>query len=261
MKAATTGALGAMVLAAIGAVTLVLWRGAAVEAAYPVERGKSLFVRKIVSRVKGALGGAEAAAENVNLKRRVSLMTLRLAEAESLEAENERLRRVLGYSKSARPGFIAAEVLSRGGGAAGSGETLRADKGSLAGVVKDAVVTVPEGLVGKVVSVTPHTCEIRLVTDRRLYVACEVETKNPVKTRGIISGGGHDILLMRHLTHAGEIPVRSRVLTSGLGGVFPKGIEIGTLLIVTNQMREVTGKVSPAVDFSALEDVFIRSEK
>jgi rod shape-determining protein MreC len=66
---------------------------------------------------------------------------------------------------------------------------------------------------------------------------------------------------MRHLTDVREVPVRSRVLTSGLGGVFPKGIKIGTLLIVTNKMREVTGEVSPSVDFSTLEDVFIRREK
>lgn len=261
MKARTTGALGAMVLAAIGAVTLVVWRGAAVEAAYPVERGRSLFLRNVASRVAGALRGAEAAAENVKLKREVALLTLARAELDSLEAENARLRRALGYKRAKSVDYVAAAVLSRGGGAAAAPESIRVDKGSLAGVAKDAVVTVPEGLVGRVVSVTPHTSEVRLVTDRRTKVACEVESADRVKMRGIITGGGHDILLMRHLTDVREVPVRSRVLTSGLGGVFPKGIEIGTLLIVTNKMREVTGEVSPSVDFSTLEDVFIRREK
>ncbi len=250
-----------MVLAAIGAVTLVVWRGAAVEAVYPVERGKSLFLRKVASRVAGAFRGAEAAAENVKLKREVALLTLERAELDSLEAENARLRRALGYKSAKDVDYVAAAVLSRGGGAAGAAESIRVDKGSLAGIVKDAVVTVPEGLVGRVVSVTPHTSEVRLVTDRRTKVACEVESADSVKMRGIITGGGHDILLMKHLTNVREVPVRSRVLTSGLGGVFPKGIEIGTLLIVTNKMREVAGEVSPSVDFSTLEDVFIRREK
>jgi rod shape-determining protein MreC len=82
-----------------------------------------------------------------------------------------------------------------------------------------------------------------------------------VKMRGIITGGARDILLMKYLTDVREVPVRSRVLTSGLGGVFPRGIDIGTLLVVTNKMSEVTGEVSPTVDFSTLEDVFIRCEK
>lgn len=261
MKAYTTGALSAMVLAAIGAVILVVCRSSAVEAAYPVERGRLVFAQKIASRISGLFRAAEASAENVKLKREVALLTLERSELEKLENENARLRRALGYKAAKENRYIAAAVLSRGGGCAGSEDVLRVDKGSLAGVAQGAIVTVPEGLVGRVVSTTLHTSEVRLLTDPRLKVACEVESMDGVKMRGIITGGARDILLMKYLTDVREVPVRSRVLTSGLGGVFPRGIDIGTLLVVTNKMSEVTGEVSPTVDFSTLEDVFIRCEK
>ena len=123
----------------------------------------------------------------------------------------------------------------------------------------------PEGLVGQVVAVTPHTSEVLLVTDPSLQVACTVEGSERI--RGILSGGTGDVLLMRHLKAGAEIAPESRVLTSGLGGVFPAGIPVGTFISEGNGRDaagrhagglEREGKVRPAVDFTLLEDVFIR---
>ena len=126
-----------------------------------------------------------------------------------------------------------------------------------------AVVSVPEGLVGRVVSVTPHTCEILLVTDPSLKVACEVALPGGDFLRGTLAGGSDERLALRHILSKAEVPPRSPVFTSGLGGVFPKGIAVGTLLEVRQDRdsprRE--GEVLPAVDFSTLKDVFIRRER
>ena len=110
---------------------------------------------------------------------------------------------------------------------------------------------------GVVSSVSLHASEVLLVTDPSLKVACLVEGAG---ARGILSGGTDEELVLRHLRGAAVLPPRSRVLTSGLGGVFPKGIEVGTLLNVTNRISGVEGEVLPAVDFTTLEDVFIRNE-
>jgi rod shape-determining protein MreC len=108
-----------------------------------------------------------------------------------------------------------------------------------------------------------HTSEITLVTDPSVKVACELETLDPVRPRGIMAGGGEEILVLRHLRNAQDVPARTRVLTSGLGGVFPKGIVIGTLLDIRKDGNGLAceGEVQPAVDFSTLEDVFIRRGK
>jgi len=104
---------------------------------------------------------------------------------------------------------------------------------------------------------------VTLITDSSIKVACHVESGEPVRATGILSGGGSDRLVLRHLRHADGLHSQTRVLTSGQGGVFPPGLRVGTLLDIRKDpgglVRE--GEVLPLVDFSTLEDVFIRREK
>ena len=251
----------AVLVAVIGAAVLVSSRSAAVEAAYPVEHAAQVFRDQVWSRVVGVFRGSSAAAENLRLRRENDALKVLRGTVERLEVENARLRRVLEYSAREQEAWIPAGVLSEGGGAAGFGDRIRVDKGELAGVRAGAVVVVPEGLVGRVASVTPHTAEVTLVTDPALKVACEVATGDSRSLGGILSGGSEDGLILRHLTGTGKALPRARVFTSGRGGVFPRGIEVGTLLNMTNGVRGVVGDVLPQVAYSTLEDVFIRREK
>lgn len=262
-QAKTTSTYVATAIAMVGVVLLVIFRAMAVEAVYPVERAERLFVQKVWTRVTGFFAGAAARAENVGLRREVAALVMERGDVERLEAENARLRKALGYAERLSKKWQPAGVLSAGGGAAGARDTIRVDRGSLAGVRVGDVVAVPEGLVGRVVSVTLHTADIALVTDRSVKVSCEVEAPDGGVIRGILSGGGEDSLLLRHLSGSAEMPPRSRVLTSGLGGVFPQGIEVGTLLTIREDSKGLAreGEVLPAVDYLSLEDVFIRREK
>lgn len=242
---------------------LVCFRSFAVEAAYPAERAKQAFARRVWTRITGFFDGAAARAENVRLRREVAALSMLRTDIDRLETENARLRQALEYQAKSPGRWLAAGVLSARGGAAAVHDTLRVDKGSLAGVCKGAVVMVPDGLVGRVTSVTPHTAEVTLVTDGSLKVACEVEVAGGVRPKGILCGGSDGTLSLRHLADMAEVPPRSRVLTSGLGGIFPKGIEVGTLLDIRKDSGGLAceGEVLPAVDYSTLEDVFIRHAK
>lgn len=263
MKVRTTGKLTALVLVAIGVLILMVLPLVAVEAAYPVERVRQTFMRKAWTRVHGLFKGAEAAAENTRLRREVAALAMLKDDVERLESENARLRRALNYVAKDSGSWVAAGVLSRGGGAAGVARTIRVDKGSLAGIREGAVVAVPEGLVGKVTMVTLHTSEVTLITDRSLKVSCEVEYDGAARIRGILVGDSDDFCLLRHLTDVAEVPPRSRVFTSGHGGIFPRGITVGTLLGIRKDADGLAseGEVLPAVEYSTLEDVFIRREK
>ena len=263
MKITTPGTITFSVLALIGALVLVGVRAVALEAVYPVERAKLTFSQKVWTRVVGFFRGSEARAENVRLRREVASLSVLRTDIERLEAENGRLRKSLEYRLHVPESWLAAEVLSAGGGAGGTHHRLRVGKGSLDGVRKGVLVVAPEGLVGRIASVAPHTSEVALVTDGQVKVACEVETGGKVRMQGILSGGSADALRLRHLSDVTEVPPRSRVLTSGLGGLCPKGIEVGTLLDVRKDANGLSceGEVLPSVDFSTLEDVFIRREK
>ena len=262
MKARTTGAYALIALGAVAVAVVAFSRGTALEAIFPAERARRAFADKLWSRVTGACRGASASAENVALRREVAALALARDDAARLEAENARLRRVLEYRDQNPETWLVAEVLASGG-ALGPRRTMRVGKGSLAGVREGAVVVVPEGLVGRVESVTPHTSEIRLITDPSIGVGCEVSLPGGGVLRGTLVGGTEERLVMKHILSAAEVPPRSPVYTSGLGGIYPKGIAVGTLLEVRNDSdspRRV-GEVLPAVDFATLKDVFIRREK
>lgn len=248
-------------LAVIGVVLFIFSKSAAVEAAYPVERARVGFTRRVVSRLKGLWNGMEAKAENARLRTEVASLAMEQAEITRVRDENLRLRAALEYREGLKGTWVAAEVLSEGGGAAGVRKTLRVAKGSLAGVVDGAVVSSPAGLVGRVISVTPHTSEVLLLTDPALKVACHVEGAPGVG--GILSGGTDEKLVLRYFKDTAGLPVRPMVFTSGRGGVFPPGILVGTLLEGSQKGEDSLrqGEVQPTVDFSTLEDVFIRCEK
>ncbi len=262
MKTGSTHSYSLIVFAAAVAAVLVAWRPAAAEAVYPVERAKRTFTQKVLSRVAGLFRASAAQAENVRLKREVASLAVLRGDIERLEAENAKLRRQIGYAERAKGSWVAAGVLSTCA-AASAGDRIRVDKGSLAGIKESAAVVVPEGLVGRVVSVSPHTCEVALLTDASVKVACEVETGQGRMIYGILSGGDDDLLSLDHVTGAPEAPPRSRVVTSGRGGVFPRGIAVGYLLDLREDGSTLSrsGDVLPAVDFSAIEDVFIRRGK
>ena len=260
MKARTTGTYAILALAAIGTIVLSASRAVCAEAVYPVERASRSFGTKVWSRICGFFAGAEARAENVRLRREVAALSLARGDMERLESENDRLRAVLGYSKRRRGEWLPAEVLSSGGAAAGSPDLIRVGKGAIAGVREGDVVVARDGLVGRVKSVSPHTAEVALLTDRQVKVACEVESGTGSRLSGILSGGG-GLLALKYLSGAGDdIPPRARVFTSGRGGVFPRGLEVGALLDVRTDAEGLVreGEVQPNVDFSTLEDVFIR---
>jgi len=237
-----------------------LFRSVPAEAAYPIERAKRGFCEKVTCRIRGALNSAETAAENVRLRREVASLVMARSDADSYAKEMLRLRRLLGYSEKLPGRWIAAPVFSEGGGAAAFRKTIRVGKGALDGIAPGAIAAVPDGLVGKVISVTAHTSEVLLITDPALKVACTIENARGAK--GILCGGTDDLLLMKYFTVGATIPPRSRVLTSGLGGIFPAGMQVGTLIDVRldagDNAREAD--IQPTVDFSALEDIFLKVE-
>lgn len=250
-------------LAVILAGSFVFCRGCAREAVYPADRARVSLVRAASSLATGVFRGVRASFENARLRREVASLAVTRTDNERLEAENARLRALLGYRETARGRWLAAPVLASGGGAAGVRRTIRVGRGSLDGVAEGAAATVPEGLVGRVVSVSLHTSEVLLVTDPGLSVACRVEGLGGVS--GVLSGRTDDSLALRYVKGLGDgaVPSRARVLTSGRGGLFPADIPVGVLLDVHDDARGLAkeGEVLPTVDFSTLEDVFIRCEK
>ena len=116
-------------------------------------------------------------------------------------------------------------------------------------------VVVPEGVVGRVIRVSSRQSRVLLVTDASSALAVLVQRN---RTRGVCRGRG-DALTFDFALRQEDIAVGDQIVTSGTGGVFPKGLAVG---VVTQLTKEEFGLfqsivVSPAVDFSRLEEVLV----
>ncbi len=240
------------------------------EAVYPVEKTATWLQRNVTCRLRALWRRQGYASENARLRRENDILRMALQDAERAAAAARR--------PSMGGGWICAEILSKGG-VAGSKNFLRIGKGSSHGVRQGAAVAVPDGLVGVVSEVSMHTCTVRLISDPAVKVSCEVETGMPElgATYGIVSGAGTataagtDVavlyvvnpLKVGRIRNGLALPPRARVVTSGLGGVFPKGLLVGYLVSGVRKdstKLEQEGDVEPAVDIPSLEEVFIRDE-
>lgn len=250
-------------------------RGCAREAVYPYANACLWFERNVGVRVQALFSRTRHAARNAMLERDVARLRIEAAEAEALDAEVARLRSLLDFAPQAPGRWVAAPVLSRGG-TADVWQSVRLGKGSLQGVSKGAPVMVPEGVVGRVTDVSPHTCEVMLITDPNSRVACELDVsgENVGVVRGILYGGGSrsaadpkltllyvvDPLRLRYLAREFEPAPRTRVVTSGLGQIFPKGLTVGYLLDSKPEPNGLSREASvlSAVDMASLDTVFIQ---
>lgn len=262
MKHTTSGTLVVIAVAAVALGVVLVSRSAAVEAVYPLERVSLLFKRSVWPRVKGVFNGPGHAAENVRLRREVATLSMLTDEVARLQLENDSLRRSLGYAARSPGRWIAAPVIADHGGSCGRRTVLRVAKGSSDGVSENAVVAGPDGLIGQVTFVTAHTAEVTLLTDRTIKVACSVDLGGGCTASGILEGGGGEELVLSHVRGMSRDMPKARVATSGRGGVFPKGLTVGSLISVSRGDGGAwRGTVCPSVDFDNLQDVFIRSER
>lgn len=145
-------------------------------------------------------------------------------------------------------------------------QTLTLNRGSQDGVAVNDPVVAHLGLVGKVVSVSPATCEVLLILDSEGQVSALVRGSTGEGTFGIVQGtfksssrldasGTLQMLFKRDDTvNNGDL-----VLTSGLGGVYPKDIPIGKVTDVHLDPSGLlkTAYIEPVIDFDALEEVYI----
>ena len=182
---------------------------------------------------------------------RISLELLELREA---QMENLRLRELLDFRSKAEGTYLVAKVVARDPNRVLN--TVLLGLGAADGVAKRMPVVTADGLVGRVLEVHPRTAVVQLLLDRNCRVSAIVQRDE--RTSGIVTSENGRFFL-RHVSVRSEVSEGDRIISSGLGGVFPKGLLIGTVIRVGERdqalFREV--QVAPNVDFFNLEEVFV----
>ncbi len=174
-----------------------------------------------------------------------------------VEHEVNRLRLALAYRERSVFKLVPAEVVARD--ASTWWRTVTINRGKRDGIEGDMSVVTEQGLVGKTTTVSDSVSVILLVSDENCRVAANVEG---TREQGIVSGerivGALAPLLdLNFLSKQANLQPGAKVYTSGVGGVFPSGLLIGS--VKEYKMRELDGqaRLNAAVDLAKLEDVFV----
>ncbi len=167
--------------------------------------------------------------------------------------ENVRLRRLLEFKETQSVQTLPARVIAED--ATSWFRTVVIDKGSADGVLEGMPVVVAEGVVGRVIRNSQHESRVLLVTDAASAVASLVQES---RARGICRGQG-SVLIFDFVLRKEKLVVGEPVITSGMGGVFPKGLLIGHIKTIDRMEFGLfqTIEVTPSVDFSRLEEVLV----
>jgi rod shape-determining protein MreC len=198
-----------------------------------------------------ALRGAHA--ENVRLRQEVGQLELRNQELESQAAQAQRLSLLLDFREAHREArMVAAQVI--GGSADLSSHTVFINKGERSGIRRDQAVITPDGIVGKVVEVSPDTAQVLLINDRNSGVgALFADTR----TQGVLKGTGDPQPELDYVTNDEKVQVGETILTSGEDRIFPKGLLIGTVTSFKPGYPFQTINVRTAARLDRLEDVLV----
>ncbi len=153
----------------------------------------------------------------------------------SLEAENQRLRQLLALSRRIRTPYVAAEVLHQP--QATDGRTLLLSSGRRDGISEFDPVVAPEGLIGVVLSAAERTSIVMTWAHPEFRVSAFTVSGNAsgIVAPSLTNTGGEGGLEFRGVPYRDSVPLGTMVLSSGLGGVYPKGIPVGSVVGVVRE--------------------------
>lgn len=192
--------------------------------------------------------------ENENLREQLRRARALNHKNQETMLANDRLRQLLDLQKEMPQKMIAAQVIGKD--PSPWFQSIMVDKGLSDGVEKGQPVINPEGIVGLVTEATGHYAKVMLITDPNSAVDAVIQ-KN--RARGIVKGGTSGYCVLNFVLRKHEVTQGQVVISSGMDGVFPKGLPIGAVASIIKQEAGIFQDVEvyPYVDFERLEEVLI----
>lgn len=192
--------------------------------------------------------------ENEDLKRRINEL---MKEKTLLEEEVKRLNRIYNltqYQQEHDVKSVVATVI--GFDASQWAKTIVINKGTNDGLRENLPVVTDQGVVGHTIQVGFNSAKIMLVTDSRSAIDALFQGD---RVSGVVVGTGEDHCEMKYVPISAPVEVGDVVLSSGLGGIFPKGLRLGTVIQVQKATQGLFQEVTiiPSADLSRLEEVLV----
>ena len=223
----------------------------------PVENGLTYLKNKLSNNDSFFENIDQLKTENEELKQKNSELEQNLREYEIIKNENEQLKQQLNLAEkygeyTTVPGTIISRDISN------YSKTVVINVGSDNGIEENMTVIADEGLVGYVVSVTSNTAKVQTITDSASATSCLASTtRDSMICKGTVEK--NSILKAEYIATDSNIIQGDSVETSGLGGIYLKGIHVGTIkrVVEGSNKTDSYALIETAVDFEKLETVLV----
>jgi rod shape-determining protein MreC len=178
----------------------------------------------------------------------------KIASLREMQQENSRLRKLLDFTSSHQLQSVIARVIAKD--VSSEFRAVRINRGENSGIRKNMAVITEEGVVGRVLRTTKTTADVVTILDLLSAVDSIVERS---RARGIVEGMTDEVCQLKFVIRTDDIEPGDLLITSGLGGIFPKGIPVGTVSKANRKAYGISQEVEvrPSVDFSRLEEVMV----
>ena len=223
----------------------------------PIQNGLTYLKNKVSGNSTFFTDISNLKTENKELQEKNSKLEQSLRELENIRTENETLKEYLGLTEKygeykTIPGYVINKEISN------YSKTIIINIGKEDGIEENMTVIADEGLVGHVISVTENTAKIRTIVDTSSSISCLMSSgKDSIVCKGTLDNNSE--LKAMYIPTDANLVQGDSVDTSGLGGIYPKGIHVGTVkkIVSTKNMTDRYALVETAVDFNKLNTVLV----
>ena len=220
----------------------------------PLQRSATAVSGAVSGSWRGVAELVHARAENGVLREQARQLRRELDRLAEVDLENERLRKLLDFRETLTGDVLTARIIGRD--ATGLARTLTIGRGEADGIVRGAAVLAPEGIVGQVFLASAHAARVLLVSDHNSGVDALVQR---TRARGIVQGTVDGGCVLKYVKRTEDVQVGDELVTSGLDGIFPKGLPVGRVVTIDKRGQGLfqSAEVAPRVDFDQLEEVLV----
>lgn len=192
--------------------------------------------------------------ENLKLREDIRELNRRVLEGNEALLANKRLEQLLDMKKGIKSPTVSAVIV--GEDVTSWFRTLIINRGSSNGIREGMAVISADGVVGQTVKVAATTSRVLLLTDHASGIAATIQRS---RARGVVKGKGEMLCSLEFTTREEDVKVGDTVITSGIGGVFQKGLPIGEVTMVKRGEYGIfqTVSIRPSVNLSHLEEVLV----
>lgn len=223
----------------------------------PVQNGLTYLKNKIQGNTSFFSDINKIKEENEKLKQANSELEVKLRELESLKAENATFQEYFNLAeKYSEYNTIPAYIINKD--VSNYSSTIIINVGTDDGVDVNMTVISDKGLVGHIISVTKKTAKVQVIVDAASTVSATISSSNEsIVCKGTIDN--NKVLRATYIPTGAELIQGDSIVTSGMGGIYPKGIHIGTIkeIVTTRNSMDRYAIIEPAVDFSKTYTVLV----